>query len=145
MKKMSLLLIVTAMIVLVSCFAGKSKNKPVLLNGSQITKAQIATLQKAGLNTADSIYMLYSSGDLSKNAAFITKKFIAVLDSQKISGAEYTAIFDMLHSHSRDSLKESSITVYLRDNSEFVVKFAGNGSDDETFFNLLRDTWREID
>ena len=47
----------------------------------------------------------------------------------------------MLHSHSRDTAKESSITIYLMDNSEFGISFPPATDLDEQFFNLLRDTW----
>ena len=141
MKKRVLILTALITVTCMACFTKGSAKKELLLSGSQISKSQKEILTKAGLNTADSIFLLFSQGNLANNAAFITGQYIAVLDSQKILGAKYPDIFDMLHSHSKDSVKASTITIYLKDDTDFTIRFKGNTSSDEQFFNILRDSW----
>jgi len=130
-----------AVALLALLFCSRKNDSPLFLTANELTEKHKATITKAGLSAEDSILILFSHGNLEKQAAFITPKGIFSHVDGTIKAATHKDIYDMLHSHSRDTAQISTITVYLFDNTEFVLSFPGSTDFDERFFNMLRDTW----
>jgi len=55
----------------------------------------------------------------------------------------FTNIFDISTSHSLSPEKNSTITVYRKDDTEFKAEFLGGTDADEKFFSMLKEKWRE--
>lgn len=126
-----------------ACNKKPSKPEPKLVLKSEITNEIKESLKATGLNTENEIDILFSSDKYSKDAVFVTKKLIAGHKEGEIYGCDLTKIYDIAHSHSYDTINESSITIYLKDNSEFKVQFPGSKEFDEVFFKSLKTNWRE--
>lgn len=137
------LILATILAVFFTACNKTPKLQPKLINKAEITVDMKAALTAAGLNTEQEIDQIFTNGDLSKDAVFVSKSVIAGFKEGKIYGCDLISIYDIAHSHSYDTLKESSVTVYLKDNSEFSITFPGSKEFDEPFFVTLKTNWRE--
>ncbi len=142
MKKI-ILPIALLLIFIAACNKTPAKPEPKLINKAEITEEIKTKLTEAGLNTDGEIEVIYTSDDLKKDAVFVTKKLIAGHKEGEIYGCDLISIYDIAHSHSYDTTNESSVTVYLKDNTDFSVKFPGAIDLDEPFFKTLKTSWRD--
>ena len=130
--------------VLFSCSRPQGSRAQELLAGDRVDGATVNLLRERGLlGQAEEPVYLYSRSGLDKGLILLTSHRITVARGDTVESELLQNIFDMARSHAVTDEKESVVTIYPRDDTQFTLSFRGGTDMDELFFSSMRDLWRK--
>lgn len=128
--------------LLLSC--SKQQKQPTLFTQETLQKKQVAFLKKNNyLGENEKVAYFYSLSKIQNEGILLTDKKVLVYNKAFTDRELFRNIFDFSTSHSVSAEKNSSITVYRKDDTEFKAEFLGGTDADEKFFAKLKELWRE--
>lgn len=141
-SKSHFLLCLSSVFILFSCSGNGNSQK--LLKPEQLTSKQTEIIHgKDFLNKDENLVYIYTNSKLTEEGVILTDNKIIFYDAQTVEKEILENIFDLSINHSQSKEKESRITVYRKDDTEFSTSFAGGTDIDENFFSELKKRWRE--
>jgi hypothetical protein len=137
-------MLLAGVMMCITCSTQSPADKKQLLTPESISPKNLTLLKEKGeITDSETIVYAYSKNQLKTSGTILTNKKIIVYSKEKNEQENLENIFDLSLSHGPTEDKQSTITIYRKDDSRFSFEFPGGLDIDERFFSTLRDLWRK--